>query len=185
MLLKLFLVFFKIGLFTFGGGYAMIPLIKEEIVEKRQWISNDELIEIIAIAESTPGPIAINVATYIGYKNKKILGSVFSTLGVVLPSLIIIIALSYIYNAFIENQYVQYAFVGIKCAVAILILKAGIDMIIKAEKKLFFILLFLFSAAMMICIELFSWPISSIFLILFGGIAGIVYYAIKNREGKQ
>jgi len=185
ILIKLFLIFFKIGLFTFGGGYAMIPLIKEEIVEKRNWITNDEMIEIIAIAESTPGPIAINTATYIGYKKRKIWGSVLSTLGVVLPSLAIIIALSFIYQAFISNIYVQYAFIGIKCAVAILILKAGINMIIKAEKKLFFILLFIFALVMMILIQLFSWDISSIFIILFGGLAGIVTYAIKSRKEKK
>ena len=89
-LLELFGVFFKLGLFTFGGGYAMIPQIKEIVVEKKKWLNEDEMLEILAIAESTPGPIAINMATYIGYKQKKILGSVFSTLGVVLPSLIIV-----------------------------------------------------------------------------------------------
>ncbi len=186
MLLQLFLVFFKIGLFTFGGGYAMIPLIKEEIVEKRKWIASEEMLDIIAIAESTPGPIAINVATYIGYKNKKLLGSICSTLGVILPSLLIIIALSFIYEAFIGNKYVQYAFIGIKCAVAVLILKAGIEMIVKAEKKAFFVVLFLFAITMMLCIELFSWNISSIAIILVGGAAGVVAYALnKKKEGKE
>ena len=184
MLFKLFITFFKIGLFTFGGGYAMIPLIKEEIVEKKKWISNDEMLEIIAIAESTPGPIAINMATYIGYKNRKILGSIFATLGVVLPSMVIIILISLIYNSFIQNQYVKYAFVGIKCAVAILILKAGINMIIKAEKKALFIILLVLTIILMLCIEIFSWSFSTIFIILIGGIIGIVCGSIK-KAGKQ
>ena len=185
MLFELFITFLKIGLFTFGGGYAMIPLIKEEVVEKKKWISNDEMLEIIAIAESSPGPIAINMATYIGYKNKKILGSIMATLGVVLPSMIIIILISLIYNRFIENIYVQYAFVGVKCAVAILILKAGIQMIMKAEKKLFFIVLLVLTIALMILIEVFSLSFSTIFIILIGGIAGIVYGAIRKVGSEQ
>ena len=88
--LELFLTFFKLGLFTFGGGYAMIPSLKEIVVEKKKWLSEEEMLEILAISESTPGPIAINMATFIGYRQKKVLGSVLSTLGVVLPSLIII-----------------------------------------------------------------------------------------------
>ena len=185
MLFELFITFLKIGLFTFGGGYAMIPLIKEEVVEKKKWISNDEMLEIIAIAESSPGPIAINMATYIGYKNKKILGSIMATLGVVLPSMIIIILISLIYNRFIENIYVQYAFVGVKCAVAILILKAGIQMIMKAEKKVFFIVLLVLTIALMILIEVFSLSFSTIFIILIGGIAGIVYGAIRKVGNEQ
>ena len=94
-MIELFLTFLKLGLFTFGGGYAMIPLIKETIINKKGWMSEDEVIEMIAIAESTPGPIAINMATYIGYKQKGFLGGLFSTLGVILPSLIIIFLISY------------------------------------------------------------------------------------------
>ena len=141
-LLNLFWVFFKIGLTTFGGGYAMIPIIKEQIVEKRKWMSDDDVLEIIAISESTPGPIAINMATYIGYMQKKVLGSVFATIGVVLPSLIIIYIISLFFDAFIANQYVAYAFVGIKCAVAILIIKAGLNMLKKVEKKVIPVLIF-------------------------------------------
>ena len=185
MLFKLFITFLKIGLFTFGGGYAMIPLIKEEVVEKKKWITNDEMLEIIAIAESTPGPIAINMATYIGYKNRKILGSICATLGVVLPSMVIIILISLIYNRFITNEYVKYAFVGIKCAVAILILKAGIQMIMKADKKIMFIILLLLAVALMLLIEIFSWHISTIFIILGGGIIGIIGGAIRKVEVKE
>ena len=185
MLLELFLTFFKIGLFTFGGGYAMIPLIKEAVVEKKKWITNDEMLEIIAIAESTPGPIAINMATYIGYKNKKVLGSLLATLGVVLPSMIVIILLSLVYDYFIENMYVQYAFIGIKCAVAILIIKSGIQMIIKAEKKLLFIILLAITIILMLLIEIFSWPISTIIIILFGGIVGLIASTIRKAGVKE
>ena len=135
--LKLFLTFFKIGLFTFGGGYAMISQIKENVVEKNKWLTDDELVEIIAIAEATPGPIAINMATFVGYKRKGILGSAFATLGVVLPSFIIIFIISMFADAFKQNEYVKYAFSGIKAAVAFLILKTGINMLIKMKKKVF------------------------------------------------
>ena len=124
MCLKLFWIFFKLGLFTFGGGYAMIPQLKEIIVEKEHFLTEDKMMEIIAIAESTPGPLAINSATFVGYQQKKILGAFFATLGVVLPSLIIIFIISLFFDAFIANKYVAYAFSGIKCAVAFLIIKA-------------------------------------------------------------
>ena len=110
---KLFAIFFKLGLFTFGGGYAMIPAIKEIIIEKEKWLTEDEMLEIIAIAESTPGPIAINIATYIGYLQGKVLGSIAATLGVVLPSLTIIFIISLFFDKFIANVYISYAFVGI------------------------------------------------------------------------
>ena len=122
-LFELFIMFFKIGLFTFGGGYAMISQIKEIIVEKKKWITEEELLEIITIAESTPGPIAINMATYIGYKRKKVLGSLFSTLGVVLPSFIIIFIISLFIEEFMSFKIVKYAFVGINVGVSFLIIK--------------------------------------------------------------
>ena len=121
---ELFMTFFKIGLFTFGGGYAMISQIKEAVVEKKKWLSDDELMEIITIAESTPGPIAINLATFVGYKRKGVKGSIAATLGVILPSFIILYIISLFLDSFMENKYVAYAFSGIKCAVAFLILKA-------------------------------------------------------------
>ena len=106
VILELFYIFFKLGLFTFGGGYAMIPQIKEIVVEKKKWITEDDMLEILAIAESTPGPIAINMATYIGYLKGKVLGSIAATIGVVLPSLIIIFIISLFFDAFIANKYV-------------------------------------------------------------------------------
>ena len=178
MLLTLFWTFFKIGLFTFGGGYAMIAQVKETIVEKKEWLSEDELLQIITIAESTPGPIAINMATYIGYKKKGVLGSAFATLGVVLPSLMIIFAISLFLDAFMQNVYVQYAFTGIKCAVAFLILKAGWNLFVKMQKKPLPLATFFAVFALLIVLELFSREFSSIFLILIGGVIGIFAYAV-------
>ncbi len=182
-LLYLFLIFFRIGITTFGGGYAMISNIKEVIVEKEKWIDEEELLEICAIAESTPGPIAINMATYIGYKRKKILGSIFATLGVVLPSLMIIFIISLFFYQFLENKYVAYAFVGIKCAVAFLILKTALEMIYKARKNIFQIIMLIIVTIIMIVIDIFSFSFSSIYLILIGGIVGLIFYTIlENKE---
>ena len=135
-LLSLFLTFLKIGVTTFGGGYAMIANFHETIVEKKKWLDEEEFLEIITVAESTPGPIAINVATYVGFKKKGFLGSLFATLGVALPSIVIIFAISFVLDMFMSNVWVQYAFNGIKVAVAFLIVRAGYNMIKKLEKKI-------------------------------------------------
>jgi len=134
--LQLFITFFKIGAFTFGGGYAMIPLIQHEVVEKNHWITDDDILEIIAISESTPGPIAINSATFIGYRICGFWGSFFSTLGVVLPSFVIILAISYVLNEFQELKAVQYAFNGIRAGVLALLIKALVGMYKKSPKNL-------------------------------------------------
>lgn len=185
MLLQLFLTFFKLGLFTFGGGYAMIANIREIVVEKKKWLDEEELLQVITIAESTPGPIAINLATYVGYKKRGVLGSLAATVGVVLPSLCIIFLISLVLDAFMSNRYVAYAFVGIKAAVAFLILKAGVDMLVKMEKKLLPIATFFTVFVAMVCFELFSISFSSIVLILGGGVLGIVAYALlgERKEG--
>ena len=181
--LELFWIFFKIGLFTFGGGYAMIPQIKEVVIEKKKWLTDDEMLDIIAIAESTPGPIAINSATYIGYKQNKILGSIFATLGVVLPSFLIIFFISLFFDKFLENSIVASAFVGIKCAVAFLITKAGYDMFKKIKKTPYNIIMFAAIVLLMILLELFSKSFSSIILILIGALLGIILYSLpKNRK---
>ena len=179
---KLFYTFFRLGLFTFGGGYAMIPGIKETVIEKEKWMTEDEILEIIAIAESTPGPIAINMATYIGYKQGKILGSILATLGVVLPSLIIIFIISLFFDQFISNEYVSYAFLGIKCAIAFLILKAGIDMIIKMKKNIFNIIILTIVILTLILFEIFSINFSSIYLILIGGVLGLIFFSIMMKK---
>jgi len=186
MLGKLFWTFFKIGLFTFGGGYAMIAQVKEVVVEKHKWLSEEELLEVIAISESTPGPIAINMATYVGYKKKGVKGSALATLGVVLPSFIIIYIISLFLEAFMKNEYVGYAFVGIKCAVAFLIIRAGIGLLKGMEKKVLPICVFSVVLALMVVAKLLAWSISTILLIVIGGVIGIVAYAIlKSKEGEK
>lgn len=136
-LLQLFAIFFKIGLFTFGGGYAMLALIEAEVVDKRHWISKEELANIFAISESTPGPIAINTATYIGTQRLGVFGGIIATLGVALPSLIIIIAISYIIDLVKDNRWVQCIFMGIRVGVLVLILKAFVTFYKSIKKNIF------------------------------------------------
>ena len=123
-ILPLFLTFMKIGTFTFGGGYAMIPLIQREAAENKKWIKEEEMLDVVSIAESTPGPIAINAATYVGYRAGGFIGSVAATLGVVIPSLLIIMGVSFILDAFKDSKLVSDAFKGIRAGVLALIIKA-------------------------------------------------------------
>ncbi len=136
-LLSLFLTFFRIGAFTFGGGYAMIPLIQHETVEKKGWIKDDDILEIVAIAESTPGPIAINTATFVGYKTSGVLGAFCATLGVVLPSFIVISLIANLLREFQDIKVVKYAFWGIRAGVLSLIVKALWTMYKKLNKNVF------------------------------------------------
>ena len=131
----LFLTFLKIGAFTFGGGYAMIALLENEFVIKKKWIKHDEFLDMVAIAESTPGPVAINSATYIGYKIDGISGALASTVAVCIPSFVIIYLISLFFNQFLALKYVGYAFKGIQVCVIYLILSAGISML-KGLKKI-------------------------------------------------
>ena len=180
MSFSLFINFFKIGLFTFGGGYAMIAQIREEVVAKRNWLTEDELIEVIAIAESTPGPLAINLATFVGYKQRGFRGSLAATLGVCIPSVIIIFVISLFFDAFIANKYVAYAFVGIKCAVAFLILTTGISMMKTLDRKKIPVLVFVVTFIIMVIGELLSKSVNAILLILAGGIIGIFCTSFKR-----
>ena len=185
--LQLFWTMFKIGLFTFGGGYAMVAILERELVERKKWMEHEEFMDLLSIAESTPGPIAINSATYIGYKRCGVLGSFFATLGVVLPSFIIIFVISLFYDAFIKIEWVGYAFKGINACVAFLILSAGFKMLKKLKKTPLNIVLFLLTIGGIITFSLFLPQISfsSIFYILFGGVVGVVVYSItyiKNKE---
>lgn len=132
---ELFLTFLKIGAFTFGGGYAMIPLIQKETVENKKWITDDDILEIIAIAESTPGPIAINSATFVGYRTCGFFGALAATIGVVLPSFVIISIISLVLSEFEHLDAVRYAFFGIRAGVLALLVKALVSMIKKSEKK--------------------------------------------------
>jgi chromate transporter len=130
-----FISFFKIGAFTFGGGYAMIPLIQKEAVEKRKWVTDEDILDIIAIAESTPGPIAINSATFVGYRAAGVLGSVCATMGVVLPSFVIILTISFLLQQFQQLQVVRYAFQGIRAGVLALLVKSLWSMYQKNQKN--------------------------------------------------
>lgn len=189
--LKLFLTFFKIGAFTFGGGYAMIAIMHGELVEKKKWTVDDEFYDVVSIAESTPGPVAINMATFLGYKKAGVLGSIFATLGVVMPSFIIIFLISQIFDKFLSFTPVQYAFKGIQACVGYLILNAGVKMVKKLKSPLEFVL-FCSALAVLIAFTLFSINFSSIFYVLIGGLVGVSAYAIslvikkiKNKGDKK
>ena len=183
--LNLFITFFKIGLFTFGGGYAMISLIENECIQKKKWIEQEDFLNCIGLAESTPGPIAINSATYIGYKVAGVLGSIFATLGVILPSFIIIFLISLFLNNLLEITIIANAFKGIKVGVSLLIIAAGIKLFIKAEKKPLPLIIIFTTIVAMILIDVFSINFSSIFLILIGAVVGLVVYCINKAREKK
>ena len=185
--LALFLTMLKIGLFTFGGGYAMIALLENEFVEKKKWLEKDEFLDVAAIAESTPGPIAINAATYIGYKNAGIIGSIIATLGICIPSFIIIYAISLFFDAFLSLTLVAYAFKGIQICVVYLILTTGLKMLAHMKKNAFNIIIISITLICMVVFSLFAVKFSAIFYILISGICGVVVYLIGEvrREKKH
>ncbi len=163
----------------------MIAIIQREIVEKKKWIEQEEFLDMIAIAESTPGPVAINSATYIGYKVGGVLGSTFATLGVVLPSFIIIFLISLVFNQFLSLTWVQYAFRGIQACVAFLILSAGFKMLKSLKKTAFNLLISIITVICLVGISIFAVDFSTIFFVLIGGVLGLVVYfisLIKNRN---
>ncbi len=177
LILELFLTFFKIGAFTFGGGYAMIPLIQREAVEKHKWISDDDILEIVAIAESTPGPIAINAATFVGYRTAGIIGAVAATFGVVLPSFVIISVISYVLTAFENIKAVKYAFWGIRAGVLALIVKAAISMFKKSPKGTVPYIIMLASFAVSVFTD-----INVIFIIIACALFGLVSSLLMKRR---
>ena len=184
-LIKLFFIFFKIGLFTFGGGYAMIPLIKSELITKRNWISEEEMVEILAIAEATPGPQAVNMATYLGYKRKGVLGSLFATLGVVLPSFIIILIISLFLKQFEDNTYVKYAFIGINASVCVLIISAGLSLISNVRHNYLTLIIFILVLISYLLVDIFNSSFSTIYYILISGTITLIYYLIKDKVHKD
>lgn len=177
--IELFLTFFKIGLFTFGGGYAMISLIQNACVEKKKWITHDEMMDITVIAESTPGPIAINCATFVGYKQGKLVGAIAATLGVTLPSFVIIYIISRYLDGFLEIGWIADAFHGIKLAVGILIIDAAVKMIKKLDKKFLSISVLICAFGVMILINVNNLNISSMFLMLLSAFVGILVLFVK------
>ena len=187
--LSLFLTMLKIGLFTFGGGYAMIALLENEFVEKKKYIGKDEFLDMVALAESTPGPIAINSATYLGYQRLGILGSVVATIGVVIPSFVIIFTISLFFDAFLSLTLVEYAFRGIQACVVYLIFSAGLKMLKSMKKTAFSVIIVSAVSVCMIVFSLLAISFSTILYILICGCIGIFLYLLsaarKKKEGEQ
>ena len=176
---------FKIGLFTFGGGYVIIAMLENEFVSRKKWLETEEFLDMVGIAESTPGPIAINAATYIGYKTAGIWGSVLATAAVCLPSLIIIYTISLFFDAFLSLTYVAYAFKGIQACVIYLIMSAGIKMFKKLKKNVFNITIFLAVTLCMILFSVSAVSFSTIFYIVICGGIGVLVYLIGILRKKE
>lgn len=176
---ELFATMFKIGLFTFGGGYAMIALLENEFVSKKKWIEKNEFIDMVAIAESTPGPIAINAATYIGYQFAGFWGSLSATVAVCIPSFAIIYLISLFFDAFLSLTLVAYAFKGIQVCVVYLILSAGLKMLGNMEKSVFNIVLLVAVIVCMVAFSLLAVSFSTVFYILICGALGLFAYLLK------
>ncbi len=182
--LHLFLAMLKIGLFTFGGGYAMIALLENEFVTKRGWLEQEEFLDVAAIAESTPGPIAINSATYIGYKRGGLMGALVATLGITLPSFCIIYAISLFFDAFLSLAVVAYAFQGIRVAVIYLILSAGLRMLKKMKRTPFSVTAVAVTVILMLTCTLLSVKLSTIVCILAGGGMGVILWLVRRARTK-
>ena len=185
MLLDIFCTMFKIGLFTFGGGYAMIALLENEFVSKKGWLDKEEFLDMVAIAESTPGPIAINSATYIGYKAIGILGSLAATVAVCIPSFVIIYVISLFLDAFLTLTLVAYAFRGIQACVIWLILSAGFKMLKGLKKDVFHMTILCATIICMVVFALLSVKFSAVFYILISGFLGLSLYVIERLRSKE
>ena len=185
VLLDLFLTFAKIGLFTFGGGYAMISMIENNCVDRKQWISHDEMMNITVIAESTPGPIAINCATFTGYKKAGFVGALVATLGMIVPSFVVIYLISMFLDNFLELTIIANAFKGIKIAVGILILDAAITMIRKMHKKKLPKAIMICSCIVMLCINIFAWNFSSISLMLIAAVVSQTVFILNGAPEQK
>lgn len=185
VLWELFYIFAKIGLFTFGGGYAMISIIEDTCVERKNWITHEEMMNMTVIAESTPGPIAINCATYVGYKLAGLLGAFVATFGMVLPSFVVIFAISKFLDNFLEITLVAHAFQGIKIAVGILIFDAAITMIQKMKKKIFPRMIMACAFLVMMMVNIFSWNFSSINLMLIAGVLSLSIFTVQTAPGRK
>ena len=185
ILLDLFLTFAKIGLFTFGGGYAMISMIENNCVERKQWITHDEMMNVTVIAESTPGPIAINCATFTGYKKAGLIGALVATIGIVVPSFVVIYLISMFLNNFLELTIIANAFKGIKIAVGILILDAAVTMIKKMQKKKLPRTIMLCSCVVMLFINIFAWNFSSISLMLIAAAVSLTIFILNGAPEQK
>ena len=183
-LLELFVTFAKIGLFTFGGGYAMISIIEDICVERKNWITHEDMMNVTVIAESTPGPIAINCATFVGYRQQGIRGAVAATIGMVLPSFVIIFLIAMFFDRFLEIGWVVNAFQGIKIGVGFLILDAGLKMMRKMKKKMLPRVILACAFAAMAFANLAAVRLSSIVLMLVAGLVSLGIFLVKGNEGK-
>ncbi|MEA4911731.1 MAG: chromate transporter [Oscillospiraceae bacterium] len=186
VVLDLFVTFLKIGATTFGGGYAMISILEHECVEKKGWLTADEMTDMTVIAESTPGPIAINCATFTGYKKARFFGALAATAGVVLPSFVILLLISFFFEGLLAYPVVASAFFGIRVAVALLILRVAVKMFLpmykRARRKLPVVLFAAAAFAVVLAVGLLGAHISTIHLILVAGCAGICVFGILDRK---
>ena len=185
ILLDLLLTFMKIGLFTFGGGYAMIAMIENICVERKGWLTHDEMMNITVIAESTPGPLAINCATYVGYRQGGFAGSLIATLGIVAPSFAVIYLISMFLDNFLEIALIANAFKGIKIAVGVLIIEAAANMIKKMQKKPFQLSVMTISAIIMMLINIFSLKVSTVLLMVTAGAVSLAIYVMHGQRGEK
>ncbi len=179
-LLQLFLIFARIGGFTFGGGYAMLPMLQKELVENKKWTTNEELIDYYAIGQCTPGVIAVNVATFIGFKKKGVLGAIFATLGMVTPSLIIVGAIAMFISGFQDYEPVQWAFSGIRAAVVALILSSMWKIAKKSLVDIFAITIFL-----VVALVSFFTDLSPVVFVVSAGVLGIVLNLTGIRKAEE
>lgn len=184
-LIQLFLTFLKIGAFTFGGGYAMIALLENEFIEKKKWIDREEFLNMVAIAESTPGPVAVNSATYIGYRVGGAAGAALSTLAVSIPSFVIIYLISLFFDKFLSLTYVAYAFKGIQVCVVYLIASAGVRMFKGLEKNVFNYCVLGLVIIVMTVFSITAVSFSSIFYIVISGVAGWAVYMLGKCVGNS
>lgn len=183
ILLDLFLTFAKIGLFTFGGGYAMLSVITDNCVEKKKWITADDMMNVTVIAETTPGPIAINCATFVGYRKAGILGGIAATIGVIVPSFVIIYLISLFLNSFLEITVIANAFQGIKIGVGFLIVQAAVGMMKSLPKNTLSRILLYSSCAVMLLVNIFSWNFSSIALMAICAVVSFAVFMVSQKRG--
>lgn len=179
-LFTIYFAFFKVGAFTFGGGLAMMPMLQKELIEKKQWLTEEELLDYYAVGQSTPGIIAVNVATFVGYKRAGILGGISGTLGIISPSLIIIMILANLINSISDYPIVQKALTGINVAVAALLTSVIINFAKKTIKNVWNAIFMLISFLL-----IFALKVPSFIVILFGLATGIILTFIhKKKETK-
>ena len=181
----LFSTFFKIGLFTFGGGYAMMAMMEEEFVQKKKWIKSEDMLDIVALSESTPGPVAINSATNLGFRMRGFWGALVATCAEILPAFVIMFIISLFLNQFMQIRMVKAAFSGIQCAVAVLIVQAGIRLFKSLPKDTVTLVIFGVVVAALLLIHIFSWSFSSLLFILAGAVVGFALGLCKKKEGDK